>query len=76
MLIWLERTDGQAKASWTYNVKLTAAVMNGHASSFAVILAIPEQLIHKLRECKAALLENARFSILTEDDVLRDQGGS
>ena len=58
------------------DIELAAAVMNGHVAPFTSIFTIGEELIHEIRKCEAALLEDTRLSVLAENDVLGDQSRS
>lgn len=49
--------------------------MNRHIAASAVVVAVGEQLAHEVFEGEAALLEDACFAVLGEDDVVRGQGG-
>lgn len=51
------------------NIQLAAAIMDGHVPTFAMIEPVGEQLVHESRERETALLEDAGFAVLGEDDV-------
>ena len=44
--------------------------MHWHVSAFTGVFAVREELGHEVGEGKAALLEDARFAVLGEDDVV------
>lgn len=52
-----------------YYIELSTAIMYGHISSFAVILAIRKELAHEVFEGETSLLEYTGFSILRENNV-------
>lgn len=51
------------------NIQLAAAVVDGHVPTFAVIEPVGEELVHERGERETALLEDAGFAVLCEDDV-------
>ena len=64
---------GMADRSVAYDVKLAAAVMDGHVAAFSSVFAIGEELVHEVGESETTLLENSSLSILTESDIFWDQ---
>lgn len=50
--------------------------MDRHIPSLADVLAIREQLVHKIREGEAALLEDASLAVLSKDHVGRVESRS
>lgn len=55
-------------------MKFGAAIVDGHVAAFADVMPVGEELGHEVCEGKAALLEDARFAVLGENDIVRGQG--
>ena len=73
MVCWVSFSGwmvGMRDVGGDYYVELAAAVMHWHVSAFTGVFAVREELGHEVGEGEAALLEDARFAVLGEDDVV------
>ena len=59
----------------TYDIQLRAAIVNRHIPSLADVLAISEELVHKIGERETTLLKDASLTILGKNHVGRVESG-
>lgn len=47
--------------------------MHGHVSTFAGIMLVGKELVHKVLDCEASLLIHSCFAVLSKDRVIGGQ---
>jgi len=74
-MIWSWWGKDRREQEEAHDFEGAAAVVHGHVAAAARVVAVVEQLAHKVLEREAAVLQHARLAVLGEDDVVRSERG-
>lgn len=58
----------------TYSLYVLASIVDWHVTTLSGVITVREELAHKLLQGESALLEDASFSVLAENDIILGQG--